>query len=72
MGGTLACLPVSKGVESMFILEARKEDLSRPGGRVPLLLSAHVQLTIWFPGQEFPVFFSFFSVSTMLLKSEWL
>lgn len=62
--GTLGCLP--KGVESMLTLEARKEDLRRPGGGVPLLLSAHVQLTIWFPDQQSPVFSSIL-VSTMLL-----
>jgi hypothetical protein len=66
IGGTLACLPVSKGMESMFTLEARKEDLSRPGGGVPLFLSAHVQLTNWFPDQQSHVF-SLFFVSTMLL-----
>jgi hypothetical protein len=43
----------------MFTLEARKEDLSRPGGGVPVLLIAHVQLTIWFPNQQLGVF-SFF------------
>jgi hypothetical protein len=53
-------------MESMFTLEARKEDLSRPGGGVPLFLSAHVQLTIWFPDQQSHVF-SLFFVSTMLL-----
>jgi hypothetical protein len=44
----------------MFTLKARKEDLSRPGGGVPLFLSAHVQLTIWFPDQQSPVLFFFF------------